>query len=1129
MLRAQDYEKLGSFYLGRVLGPDGAPTETPLLYDAKDLTTHAVCVGMTGSGKTGLCIALLEEAAIDGIPAIAIDPKGDLGNLLLTFPALRPEDFAPWVDPGDAARNGQSPADYARAVAERWRKGLADWGQEPARIRAARCGGDRDLHAGQHGGPPAARCCAPSRRRPPSSRPTPTRCASASRHGRSGSSRCSASTPTRCAAASTCCSRTCSTHAWRAGRSLELAELIRADPVAALRARRRPRSRELLSRAGARRARAAPQQPARLAGLRRLARGRAARRREAPATRAAGKPRLSILSIAHLSDARANVLRHAACSRSSWPGCARSPARESLRALLYMDEVFGYFPPTANPPSKPPMLTLLKQARAYGLGVVLATQNPVDLDYKGLANAGTWFLGRLQTERDKARVLEGLEGASAASGAAFDRGALERTLAGLGARALPDAQRARGRARLLRVALGALVPARAAHARADPSAVRARDSARRCLAPRSGAECAGRGSPDAAGRRAPPARPGHRRAFPRAERARRGLRCAALRAGAAGHGQRALRERRGGTGQLANARPACASDGGLRVRALGERRAAPRREAHARGSPGAGRALRAASRAGRAPRELCALEPDARDRLAARSPARASRVQGPARSLESRRERGRLPRAAGRAAAREPRSGARAPAQGLGAQARRARGAWAPREGARRARAGPVLLAEARGCGLARRLGAGRALRTQARERDQREPGRERRAQRLARRAPARGRRARRGQRRGHRCAAGPARGGVPSRARAPARCGRRGAARAQRAARGAAQERHRRRPPAARLESPGRLARVRAVGRARVGVRTDESGRAGRQHAAQPPGAARGAVQGGSRGAPAESRGGRGRLDARARRDLLHRDGRAAGPRPGRPLVHAGRPARRRRERLSAGGALRLRHGRREGSGRSGALAAQGSGCGAREGAGEARRDARAGPRRAQGRRRGVALVSGGGRAGRAGRAVGDRAPLRHRARRPGESRRSDALVSQRGAAGQRARPVSGGLPLRHGARREGGRLRSRGLVPARRQRRESRRRAVCARHPLRLGRAAQPARGVQVARDRGESLVSRRAARAPGRPGPARLAPGRAVPLARGGVADASREARRRAPERRHQELQEGSCAAH
>src|SRR5690606_16035336 len=129
------YEKLGSFYLGReVVQTTGADRPDLLLYDSRDLTTHAVCVGMTGSGKTGLCVALLEEAAIDGVPAIAIDPKGDLGNLLLTFPSLAPSDFEPWIDPGDASRRGRTIAERAVEVATQWKEGLAQWGQDGARI-----------------------------------------------------------------------------------------------------------------------------------------------------------------------------------------------------------------------------------------------------------------------------------------------------------------------------------------------------------------------------------------------------------------------------------------------------------------------------------------------------------------------------------------------------------------------------------------------------------------------------------------------------------------------------------------------------------------------------------------------------------------------------------------------------------------------------------------------------------------------------------------------------------------------------------------------------------------------------------------------------------------------------------
>ncbi|MFM2128484.1 MAG: hypothetical protein RL477_30, partial [Pseudomonadota bacterium] len=124
-----DYEKLGSFYLGKTK-PDGAQ----LLYDSSDLVTHAVCVGMTGSGKTGLCIGLLEEAAIDGIPAIVIDPKGDLGNLLLTFPELRAEDFAPWINADEARNQGVEPAAFAAQQAKLWKSGLAKWNQDGERI-----------------------------------------------------------------------------------------------------------------------------------------------------------------------------------------------------------------------------------------------------------------------------------------------------------------------------------------------------------------------------------------------------------------------------------------------------------------------------------------------------------------------------------------------------------------------------------------------------------------------------------------------------------------------------------------------------------------------------------------------------------------------------------------------------------------------------------------------------------------------------------------------------------------------------------------------------------------------------------------------------------------------------------
>src|SRR5499426_902809 len=142
-----DYEKLGVFYLGRRWDPKSRKTlPEPLLYDSKDLTTHGLCVGMTGSGKTGLLIGLLEEAAIDGIPALVIDPKGDLGNLLLTFPELRPTDFRPWIDESDATRAGQSAEAAAAATAEAWKKGLAEWGQDGARIGRLRSAAEAAIY-----------------------------------------------------------------------------------------------------------------------------------------------------------------------------------------------------------------------------------------------------------------------------------------------------------------------------------------------------------------------------------------------------------------------------------------------------------------------------------------------------------------------------------------------------------------------------------------------------------------------------------------------------------------------------------------------------------------------------------------------------------------------------------------------------------------------------------------------------------------------------------------------------------------------------------------------------------------------------------------------------------------------
>jgi hypothetical protein len=429
----QDFEKLGQFYLGKeydVGRRENRPRE--LLYDSKDLTTHAVCVGMTGSGKTGLGIALLEEAAIDGIPVIAIDPKGDLGNLLLAFPELRPEDFRPWVDPDEASRKGLSVEEFAARTAQTWREGLAAWGEDGARIARYRDAVDMAIYTpGSSAGLPLTvlrSFDAP----PPGLADQPEAYRQRIASAVSGLLALLGVDADPMSGREHILLSNILDHAWRAGHDLDMAGLIHAvqsppfqkvgvlDLETFFPAKDRfalaMKLNTLLASPGF--AAWLEGEPLEVGGL--------------LSTRG-GKPRLSVVSIAHLSDAErmffVTILLNEVLA---W---ARSqPGTSSLRAVLYMDEIFGYFPATANPPSKLPMLTLLKQARAYGLGVVLATQNPVDLDYKGLSNAGTWFIGRLQTQRDKDRVLEGLEGASTVSGHAFDRPEMDKVLSALGQR-----------------------------------------------------------------------------------------------------------------------------------------------------------------------------------------------------------------------------------------------------------------------------------------------------------------------------------------------------------------------------------------------------------------------------------------------------------------------------------------------------------------------------------------------------------------------------------------------------------------------------------------------------------------------------------------------------------------------
>lgn len=428
-----DFEKLGAFYLGRSYDlAQGRRGDDLVLYDSRDLVTHGVCVGMTGSGKTGLCLSLLEEAAIDGIPVIAIDPKGDLGNLLLTFPALSPADFRPWINEDDARRKGVSPDQYASDQAERWRSGLAEWGQDGERIARLRAAADFAVYTpGSTAGLPLS--ILKSLDSPPSAilddaellgeRVATTATSLLTLAGIDVE-------PVR--SREHVLISTILRHAWGGGRGLDLAGLIHAiqqPPV------QRVGVLELESffPAGDRFALAtafnnllaAPGFEAWMQGEP-LSVDRLLHTPE-------GRPRISVLSIAHLGD-RERMFFVSLLLNEVLGWMRAQPGTTSLRAIVYMDEVFGYFPPVANPPSKTPLLTLLKQGRAFGVGVLLATQNPVDLDYKGLSNAGTWLLGRLQTERDKARVLDGLEGVITGSGGRFERSYYDRALSGLSSR-----------------------------------------------------------------------------------------------------------------------------------------------------------------------------------------------------------------------------------------------------------------------------------------------------------------------------------------------------------------------------------------------------------------------------------------------------------------------------------------------------------------------------------------------------------------------------------------------------------------------------------------------------------------------------------------------------------------------
>jgi len=419
-----DFEQLGAFYLGREVKPDDlSVTEQPLLYDSSDLTTHAVIVGMTGSGKTGLGVGLIEEAAIDGIPVLAIDPKGDLGNLALTFPRLRAEDFAPWIDQREAEKSGVDAATYAAKQAENWRSGLESWGQGPDRIERLRQAATVSIYTpGSSAGRPISvlrSFAAPG----PAIMNDPDLLSDRLSATATGMLALLGQDPDPLGREHILLS-TLLDNAWRAGRDMSIADLIRGvqePPVRQIGVMDLDTvfpAKDRLKLAMALNALlAAPSfeswtrgEPLDVQNL---------------LYESNGKPRVSVITISHLSDAeRMFFLTLLLSEVVAWT--RTQTGTSSLRAIVYIDELFGFLPPVAEPPTKRPLLTLLKQARAFGVGLALSTQNPIDLDYKALSNAGSWFIGRLQTERDVNRLIDGLRSSTGATDTATLTGTIAR-------------------------------------------------------------------------------------------------------------------------------------------------------------------------------------------------------------------------------------------------------------------------------------------------------------------------------------------------------------------------------------------------------------------------------------------------------------------------------------------------------------------------------------------------------------------------------------------------------------------------------------------------------------------------------------------------------------------------------
>ena len=416
------------FYLGKLFDLNKSQLlDQPVLYDPSDLTTHGVIVGMTGSGKTGLGIDFLEEAALAGIPALIIDPKGDVTNLLLHFPGLAPADFAPWIDAEQAGRNGKTAAQAAEEVAGSWKKGLSDWGIGPDRIQALQRAAQFAVYTpGSEAGLPVnvlASLQAPdvpweSNREVLREKIAATVTAILELVGVTDVD------PLR--SREHILLSNLLENAWSRGQSLTLETLIlqtQTPPIAKLgvfdvESFFPTRDRQALAmRLNSVLASPSFQswvkgQPLEIDSLLHTPDGR---------------PRHSVFYIAHLSETeRMFFVTLLLSAVDAW--MRTRPGSTGLRALVYFDEILGYLPPVANPPAKPVILRMFKQARAFGVGLLLATQNPVDLDYKSLSNAGTWCIGKLQTDQDKQHLLDGLEAPG------MSRAELDKTISRLGKR-----------------------------------------------------------------------------------------------------------------------------------------------------------------------------------------------------------------------------------------------------------------------------------------------------------------------------------------------------------------------------------------------------------------------------------------------------------------------------------------------------------------------------------------------------------------------------------------------------------------------------------------------------------------------------------------------------------------------